>query len=88
MPCEMIELSPEQQQALDVQTSGPACVLDPRTNRAYVLVAAEQYERIKSLLNVNDDLSETYPAQIEAAMRAGWGDAQMDDYDRYDEFRR
>lgn len=33
------------------------------------------------------ELSETYWAQMEAAMRAGWGDPLMDDYDRYDELR-
>jgi len=52
-----------------------------------VLLAAEQYDRIKALLEQDDDLGQTYPAQIEAAMRAGWGDATMDDYDRYDELR-
>lgn len=84
----MTELSPELQQALDTQAEAPPRLVDPRTNKAYVLVAAEQYERVKALLEQDDDLTHTYPAQIEAAMRAGWGDAPMNDYDRYDELRR
>ena len=83
----MTKLSPELQQALDVQVAPPR-VVDPRTNKAYVLLAAEQYERIKALLEQDDDLSQSYPAQMEAAMRAGWGDPSMDDYDRYDDLRR
>ena|SRR5579863_9990006 len=83
----MTELSPELQQALDVQAEVPPRLVDPRTSKAYVLLAAEQYDRIKALLEQDDDLGQTYPAQIEAAMRAGWGDATMDDYDRYDELR-
>jgi hypothetical protein len=83
----MTELSPELQQALDTQPDAPPRFVDPRTNKAYVLVAAEQYERIKALLEQDDDLGHTYPVQMEAAMRAGWGDASMDDYDRYDELR-
>ncbi len=83
----MTQLSPELQQALDTQADSPPRVIDPRTNRAYVLLAAEQYERIKALLEQDDDLSQTYPAQMESAMRAGWDAPEMADYDRYDEFR-
>lgn len=82
------ELNQELQQAIDAQPGTPARVIDPRTKKAYVLVAAEHYERIKGLLEQDDDLSTTYPAQIESAMRAGWDDPPMDDYDRYDEHRK
>lgn len=84
----MTELSREIQQALDAHADAPPRLVDPRTNKAYVLLAAEQYDRIRALLEQDDDLNDTYPAQMEAAMRAGWGDASMDDYDRYDELRR
>jgi hypothetical protein len=79
------ELTPELQQALDEAAS--PCVVDPRTNKTYYLVAADQYERIQALLEPIDTLSDTYPAQLESAMKAGWGDPAMDDYDRYDELR-
>lgn len=83
----MTELTPELQQALDTQANAPPRLVDPRTKKAYVLLAAEQYERIKALLEQDDDLNPTYPAQMEAAMRAGWGDPSMEEYDRYDELR-
>jgi len=79
------ELNPELQRALD--EADPARVVDPRTNKAYYLVAAEEYEHIRALLEPVDALADTYQAQVESAMKAGWGDPVMDDYDRYDELR-
>jgi hypothetical protein len=84
----MTELSQEMQRALDIHVAAPPRLVDPRTNKAYVLLSAEQYDRIKALLEQDDNLSDTYPAQLDAAMQAGWGDASMNDYDRYDELRR
>lgn len=84
----MMELSREIQQELDTHTDAPPRLLDPRTNKAYVLLAAEQYDRLRALLEQGDDLNDTYPAQMEAAMQAGWGDAPMEDYDHYDDLRR
>lgn len=83
----MTELNQELLQAIDAQVELPPRVIDPRTNKTYVLVAAEQYDRIRALLEPGDALSETYSAQMESAMRAGWADPVMDDYDRYDECR-
>jgi len=68
--------------------SAPPRVIDPNTSKVYYLVAAEQYERIRALLEPVDALTETYPAQLESALRAGWNDPVMNDYDRYDELRR
>ncbi len=82
-----IELSKDLQAVLDAAPGSPPLIVDPRTNRTYVLVSAEQYERIRALLEQNDSLSDTYPAQLESAMRAGWADPKMDDYNRYDELR-
>ena len=83
----MTELSPELQHEIDAHAGTPPRVVDPRTNKTYVLVAAEQYDRLKTLLVEEDDLTQAYPAQIEAAMRAGWDAPEMADYDRYDELR-
>lgn len=83
----MTELTPELQQALDAHTAGPPHFVDPRTNKAYVLLAEDQYERIKALLEQGDELCDTYPAQVESAMRAGWDAPEMNEYDRYDELR-
>jgi hypothetical protein len=38
------------QHALDTAGNFPAMYIYPRTDKAYVLVAAEQYARVKALL--------------------------------------
>ena len=43
------------------------------------------FARVESLLS--DDLADTYPAQIESAMQAGWDDPVMDEYNDYDRRR-
>lgn len=50
----MIELTELQQQAVD---AGPAPrLLDPRTKKAYVLVGADVYDRIRNLLEEDEGL--------------------------------
>ena len=46
----MLELTEQQRQAVQEQAGRPVQVIDPDTQRAYVLLAREQYERICSLL--------------------------------------
>ncbi len=80
-----LTLTDEQQKALAGQSTSVLRLIHPQTNEAYVLVRADQYERVKELLeDENNDLRDTYPAQIESAMRAGWGDPEMDAYNDYD----
>jgi hypothetical protein len=45
-----IQLTPQQQQALDAQEGGPLRVIDPRTNTAYILVPEVDYEAVRELL--------------------------------------
>jgi hypothetical protein len=46
-----IQLTPHQQQALDAQGVGhPPRVIDPRTNVAYVLVPAADYDAVREIL--------------------------------------
>jgi hypothetical protein len=45
-----IQLTPQQQQALDTQEDGPPRVIDPRTNTSYILVREVDYESIRELL--------------------------------------
>ncbi len=81
-------LTPEQQAALDAQPGVPLRVVDPRTDAVYVLIPMEHYQKVQTLFDDADyDLSETYPAQMESAMRAGWADPAMDDYNDYDAHR-
>lgn len=79
-----LEISSDLRIALD--TSGtPLQVVDPRTGRTYVLISEDAFARVQSL--IDEDLSDTYPAQIESAMRAGWDDPAMDEYNDYDRHR-
>lgn len=45
-----IQLTPQQQRALDTQDGGPPRVIDPRTNATYLLVPEEDYEAVRELL--------------------------------------
>ena len=79
-----VELSQDQSRAIDV-TGTPLEMVDPRTGSVYILVRQDSFARVRTL--VEDDLAETYPAQIESAMRAGWDDPAMDEYNDYDQHR-
>jgi hypothetical protein len=45
-----IELTEQQQQALDAQAETPPRVIDPRRNVAYYLIPAQDYEAVRDLL--------------------------------------
>jgi hypothetical protein len=83
------KLTDEQQLALDGKRSVPLYLIDERTGTTYVLLRADLYERAKTLIEGEEaELRDTYPAQLESAMRAGWNDPAMDDYNNYDENRK
>ena len=46
-----IQLTPQQQRALDIQEDGPPRVIDPRTNTTYILVREMDYEAAQELLD-------------------------------------
>lgn len=82
------ELNAEQQRAIQSCGNGPVEVIDPATKRVYLLVAREQYERLKPLLEEDPlTIEEQRRLLQDAGRRAGWDDPQMDAYDRYDEER-
>ncbi len=45
-----IELTPQQQQALDTQEGAPPRIVDPRSHTIYILVPERDYETIRELL--------------------------------------
>ncbi len=45
-----IQLTEEQQHVLDSEAGAPPVVIDPRSNTAYYLVAAPEYEAFRELL--------------------------------------
>jgi len=62
-----------------VQKEGiPLKLVDPVTGEAYLLVREIEF----------DSLADTYGAQVESAMRAGWNDPAMDEYNDYDRHRK
>jgi hypothetical protein len=63
----------------------PVELLDEKNHRTYVLIPTEEFERLKGASP--NDLAESYPAQVESAMRAGWSDPLMDEYNDYDSHR-
>jgi hypothetical protein len=80
----MIELTAEQRQELE--GPAPVRVRDPQTDETYVLVRADDYERIKDLLYDYDDSpwtdEEMDMLAWEAGQMAGWDD--MSEYDSYE----
>ncbi len=45
-----IQLTPQQQKALDTQEDGPPRVIDPRSNTTYILVPEVDYQAFRELL--------------------------------------
>jgi hypothetical protein len=78
-----VKLDEELRRALAAHPNEPVRLVDEQTGVVYVLLRADEYERTKE--GLDDDIRDTYPAQMESAMRAGWGDPGMDVYDNYDE---
>lgn len=77
----MTTLTPEQRQLLQ-QGGEPPRLLDPDTNREYVLVCAEVYQQLQQLLG-DIDPRDTYPLLHRALRDEGWDDPRMDEYNRY-----
>jgi hypothetical protein len=81
----MIELTQEQHLALVQNGTEPVRAIDPTTHEEYVLVRAEVYERLKTLLTDDPDwVRDAYSAAMEVFARDGWNDPRMDVYDSLD----
>jgi hypothetical protein len=65
----------------------PLELVDELTHTVYVLIPAEQFEQMKSASG-EDELDETYVAQVESAVQSGWDDPRMDEYNDYDAHRQ
>src|SRR5882672_1802892 len=70
-----IELTDDQQQALQAEQGKPLDVVDPATKQRYVLLAQEQYERVRSLLEQPSPTFATeVPLGILRSQQAFWRD--------------
>jgi hypothetical protein len=72
-----LDLSDELRQALQAKGT-PLKLVDPVTGQTYLLLPESEF----------GELSDTYRAQVESAMRAGWDDPVMDEYNEYDRHHR
>lgn len=50
-----IQLTPQQQQAIDAQGRALPRIIDPRSNLAYVLIPETEYENIRAILEEERD---------------------------------
>ena len=83
----MIQLTKNQHDELAGNGKEPMRVIDPITNAEYVLVSAEDFARLRGMIDVDFHVSDAYPA-IDRAFAEGWNAPKMDDHDRYEEVAR
>ncbi|MBX9626631.1 MAG: hypothetical protein K2X82_22710 [Gemmataceae bacterium] len=76
-------LTDDQRRAVADRPGEPIRLHDPHTNRAFVLLPAEVYDRLIGEPRPAD----AYPA-VDRAFAPGWDDPKMDDYDRYEQVRK
>ncbi len=69
------ELSPELRQARSTTPDGPLEVIDPVTKKAYVLVSAEVYQRVKTLLSDEEDVVRDMSRLLADLAPDDWEDA-------------
>jgi hypothetical protein len=75
----MNTLSPKQRQA--IESNGHVAIDDA----AYVVIKAEVYERLRSVLNTGPvSVEEQKPMIAHIGNRAGWDDPRMDVYNELD----
>jgi hypothetical protein len=71
----MIELTPEQRQALERQHGGPIRVIDPTTQDAYVLMRADVYESLAGAVTPPpEEESSLLPPLVLQSQKAFWRD--------------
>jgi len=84
----MTTLPAELQEMIERSGDTPVRVVDPRTQRVYVLIADEQFDRLRALLDMEPlTIDQQRIAIGDAGKQAGWDDPEMDAYDHYDTHR-
>lgn len=79
-----VKLPDELRTVVNAHPGQPLELLDEQTHVAYVLLPADEFRRLTTA--AEDELGETYAAQIDSAMQAGW-DTRMDEYNDYEAHR-
>ena len=87
----MIALSKEIQQAVRAAKENPVRLIDPETNVEYVVLPAETFEQMRNGVYYDDGPiteEERRYLLIQAGLRAGWDDPEMDIYNDLDPRRK
>ena len=77
-----VKMTDELRQAVAASGSEPLRVIDPDSNAAYVLVPADEYNRMVRYDEVS--IRASYPLQEAVARAEGWDDSTLDEYADYD----
>ena len=82
----MITLPKDIQEAVRTSEDQPIRLTDPDTNTEYVLLPAELYDHARELFYEHSTLSsdEKRALMLQAGLRAGWDDPEMDVYNDLD----
>ena len=75
-------LTQEQRAQLKQCGGRPFELIDPESNEHYVVIRADEYERLRAFLG-DQEPRELYPALHRALRDEGWDDPQLNDYNRY-----
>jgi hypothetical protein len=78
----MIELTEQQRQALE-RSGWPHLVVNPTTQETFVLIRVEMYERVRAVLEEEDEIAaveEMYPL-VNEALDAGEGHGPISEED-------
>ena len=87
----MIALSKEIQEAVQAAKETPVRLVDPETNVEYVVLPAETFEQMRNGVYYDDGPiteEERRYLLIQAGLRAGWDDPEMDIYNDLDPRRK
>ena len=66
----IIEFTEEQRRALQAEAGRPLEVIDPATKQAYVIVALEKYERVRSFFEGAEQSSRLTPSPVSSPLQA------------------
>jgi hypothetical protein len=72
-------ISPELKKVIGESGDSPVLLTDPETTSVYVLLRAEDYERMRTLCE-DFHVRDMYPMMNELADREGWSDPALDTY--------
>jgi hypothetical protein len=77
-------------QAIEKEGGSPVRLVDAATNIHYVLMRADQYEKLSFRVFEREefDARELYPLMARSAASAGWDDPDMDAYNDYDAHKK